>query len=639
MAETFKGRWKISVTEKNAGFSQRIKITGASSGSGTYDGVVGNTFEVDGDAWSLQLEWNNGSGSGWQSSAMSVSMGSISPIVLVRFIGADDNYPAQRDGDYDDLVIKAVDMGPIFDITQRPYAVDRGTLMMMPDGIFDVSQGLQYMGVKVRNDWEFDWEDWMGVMIGIAPESRTALASMGIEVVDSWGSTEQVALQQEVENGFVKIPRLAIGKETTIYFKVNVLQAQPSKPEIAFVAQRIAWDNAYNQPSRQVKRQIFISRSTYNPDTKELIAEAPEGTVYMRLGKMLVDKYAAEAAVAFARKYPCRNKPPGEGNNGKGSRGIDHELLSRDLRRLLDALREGKKVDPCRIAELLRECCGCDEPGGHGNTNDPGAGWDGPWSHGGNGGLGSGSGGDNWCRFKPFLWLPLEFEYRVVPNPAFSGQFGPLAFEDPWWKVLLIILAVLLAIASVITDMLTAGSDPTFIIGTLSAISNRTADNVDAALCMLNGSRGVDLDVLDAQNDDVNNNLPVNALDSEITFDRSDNGDSGIEDAVVGDVVFKSGSRSGTTRGAVVSVSANLNIQQDDGSSILFTNQLSINQLSAPNDQPVSQAGDSGSLWIKLSTLRPVGLNFSGDTADAGTFAGANPIRSVVNLFNIHFNV
>lgn len=628
--------------EKNAGFSQRIKITGASSGSGVYAGDVGNTFEVNGDQWNVQLEWNNNSGSNWQPSAMSVSTGSISPLVLVRFLGADDNFPAQRDGDYDDLVVQAIDMGPAFEITQRPYAVDRGTLMMMPDGIFDASQGLQYMGVKIRNDWEYDWDDWTGMMIGIAPESKAELSSMGIQVIDTWSSTEQIAIQQEMENGFVKVPRLAVGRETTVFFKINVLQAQPSKPKIAFVAQRSAWDNAYNAPSRQVKRTIFISKSTYNPDTKELIAEVPEGTVYMKLGRTLVDKFAAEDAVAYARKHPCKRKPPSPGSGGSnGSSGVNRDQLGNDLRRLLEALLDGKKVDPCKIAALLDECCGCGGGKDGGGRGDGGNGrpWEGPWNAGGKGGLGEGSGGDDWCRFRPFLWLPVEFEYRVVPNPAYSGQFGPLAFEDPWWKVLLILLAIILAIASILTDMFTAGTDPNFIIGRLVAISDRAVDNIDAALSSLNGSRGVDLDVLDAQSDDANNGLPVVALDAEVSMDRSNNGDSGIEDAVVGDVVFKSGSRSGTTRGSVVSTTANLNLQLDDGGSILFTNQLSINPLAAPNNQPVSQKGDSGSVWVKLSTLRPVGLNFSGDLADAGTSSGANPIRSVVNLFNIHFNV
>ena len=62
----FKGRWRGRVVGKNAGFDQRVRITGAASGSGIYAGVVGTNFEVDGPNWQADLQWNNGAGSGWQ---------------------------------------------------------------------------------------------------------------------------------------------------------------------------------------------------------------------------------------------------------------------------------------------------------------------------------------------------------------------------------------------------------------------------------------------------------------------------------------------------------------------------------------------------------------------------------------------
>ena len=228
------------------------------------------------------MEWNNGSGSGWQESAVLRAVGSISPLVLVNILRADDNFPDQRDNDFDDLVITCTDLDPIFKVTQRPFALDRGTLTMLPDGIFDASQGVQYMGVRVRNTWDFDWDIFMGVMIGIANSSRTALQSQGIQVIDAWTSQQQQALQQEVGGGFVKIPALRRGEERTVYFKLDVRNARPSKPAIAFVAQRTAWDPAYDALTRQVPCQIFISRSTYNPLTRELVADVPEGTVFMR---------------------------------------------------------------------------------------------------------------------------------------------------------------------------------------------------------------------------------------------------------------------------------------------------------------------------------------------------------------------
>jgi hypothetical protein len=221
MPELFQGKWRVRVTEKNAGFEHRFRITGANAGNGTYPGVVGVEAIAEGDGWTITMEWNNGSGSGWQESAVLRAVGSISPLVLINILRADDNFPAQRDNDFDDLVIACTDLDPIFEVVQRPFALDRGTLTMLPDGIFDVSQGIQYMGVRVRNNWDFDWDAFTGVMIGIANSSRTALQSQGIQVIDAWTSQEQQALQQEVASGFVKIPTLRRGAERTVYFKLD----------------------------------------------------------------------------------------------------------------------------------------------------------------------------------------------------------------------------------------------------------------------------------------------------------------------------------------------------------------------------------------------------------------------------------
>ncbi len=625
MPETFQGKWRVRVTEKNAGFEQRFRITGANAGNGIYPGVVGVEAVAEGDGWTITMEWNNGSGSGWQESAVLRAVGSISPLVLINILRADDNFPVQRDNDFDDLVITCTDLDPIFKVVQRPFALDRGTLTMLPDGIFDVSQGIQYMGVRVRNDWDFDWDAFTGVMIGIANSSRAALQSQGIQVIDAWTSQEQQALQQEVASGFAKIPALRRGAERTVYFKLDVRNAGPSKPAINFVAQRTAWDPAYDALTRQEPRQIFISRSTYNPLTRELVAEAPEGAVFMRLNHIVVDKAAMEKAMLDALRNPCKHDPPRPGAKpGSSAGGLDKNRQREELKEFLEGLLSGKRVDPCKLRGLIEACC--DKGDGGGTCDGDG--------RPGDGGLGDGPGGDDWCRFKPFHWIPVEFEYRIVPNPAYLGQFGPLAFEDPWWKVLLLILAILLAIASLIYDYIKAGEDPNFVIGKITAKSARTTSNVDAAIARLNGSRGNDLNALEAQGDDRNNGLPINgATGGSVTIDRTDNGDRGIEDAVLGNIVFKSGARSATTRGTVSSISLNVPV---DG--INYTNQVFILPLAAPNNQPLSQGGDSGSLWVDLTSRRPVALNFAGPIVDDGSNAIANPIRDVVTLFDIHFN-
>lgn len=54
--------------------------------------------------------------------------------------------------------------------------------------------------------------------------------------------------------------------------------------------------------------------------------------------------------------------------------------------------------------------------------------------------------------FCPPGYLPLTLDYEWTPNPPYTGQYGDLPFQDPWWKVLLCILALLLLIAAAIAE-------------------------------------------------------------------------------------------------------------------------------------------------------------------------------------------
>jgi len=107
MAEFFSGRWRLRVVSKNADFDQRLRIEGAVTGNGIFNGVPGVTAEASGPSWSLTLEWNNNAGSGWQESAVRPTPGFISSIVPTVELRADDNFPDQRDGDFDDLIVLA----------------------------------------------------------------------------------------------------------------------------------------------------------------------------------------------------------------------------------------------------------------------------------------------------------------------------------------------------------------------------------------------------------------------------------------------------------------------------------------------------------------------------------------------------
>lgn len=652
MQVPFQGKWRGRVAGRNAAFSQRVVVSGAASGNGAYNGVVGNSFIFEDGL--VELQWDNNSGSGWQPSGIISSVGMTSPLVVFKSISADDNFPDQRDGDFDDLIVWFEHLDAPFKVTQRPFALERGSLVMMPDGIFDASQGIQYMGVRIRNTWFFDWQSDFpetGMKIGIAPASRSALAAQGVNVLDDWSPQEQQAFGQVMDSGYVRVPDLRVGEETTIYFKVNVTNASPSKPQVGFVAQRDAYDPNFDAPTRVVERKIFISRSSYDKSSKEMVTTIPEGTLRLKLNSIKLDlKGANDAAKELMR---CLKRSSGGSGSGAGGTSTGtgswwenctelerfcKEGGSRALRELLKELLDGKDIDICKLQEILNLCCDkrhnpCSSGPADGKDDRtdgyPGGGWQ------------EGTGMDGWCRVKPVAWLPISFQYKIEPNPAYVGQYGPLAFEDPWWKVILIIIAILLAVASLIYDYVEAGQDPNFIIGQIVRNGDAMTNAIDCAICNLNGSRGVDLGEMDAQGDDVNNGLPVMSLNSIIQLDRTDNGLFGVQNAVLGSVVWKSGGRSGTTRGVVNSVNFTTSIKYDTedtiSGTITFNNQVLVNQI-AGMEQPLSQGGDSGSVWVDMATRRPVALNFAGDEADTGVMGIGNPILQVVNQLNIRFN-
>src|SRR5204863_1115898 len=115
----------------------------------------------------------------------------------------------------------------------------------------------------------------------------------------------------------VRVPQLKVGEDTTIYFKVDVTNANPSKPEVGFVAQRDAFDPNFDAPTRIVKKKIFISRSSYDKTTKETVVSVPEGTLRLKLNSIKLDlKGANDAAKALMN---CLKKyPPGSGSTGGG---------------------------------------------------------------------------------------------------------------------------------------------------------------------------------------------------------------------------------------------------------------------------------------------------------------------------------
>ena len=57
----------------------------------------------------------------------------------------------------------------------------------------------------------------------------------------------------------------------------------------------------------------------------------------------------------------------------------------------------------------------------------------------------------------PRLWIPTSIEFRIRYNPAYTGKFGDIPFDDPWWKVLGWIVAIVAGIAAIITAAIGKG--------------------------------------------------------------------------------------------------------------------------------------------------------------------------------------
>jgi hypothetical protein len=113
VTETFYGEWSVLVLSKEAWFDERFVIAGSDSSDGAYPGVAGSgPGPVSGAEWTLTMQWNDNSGSGWQPSGLRRWVSYTVQDGLVVTIGADDNYEHLRDGDFNDCVLTCRSLDP-----------------------------------------------------------------------------------------------------------------------------------------------------------------------------------------------------------------------------------------------------------------------------------------------------------------------------------------------------------------------------------------------------------------------------------------------------------------------------------------------------------------------------------------------
>jgi len=74
-------------------------------------------------------------------------------------------------------------------------------------------------------------------------------------------------------------------------------------------------------------------------------------------------------------------------------------------------------------------------------------------------------GHDTRFEFCPPGYLPRSFDTEVLPASPFTGQHGDLPYQDPWWKLILCLIALILLIAAAIVQG-TSGGEMTVTAGT-----------------------------------------------------------------------------------------------------------------------------------------------------------------------------
>jgi hypothetical protein len=646
---TFVGDWRIVIQSRNAGWDQRVVVDGAQGSPLTLHGTPGLTIDVYGvgvTPWRLRIEHN--SGTGWSPSWLKAGPRVTTGSKITQVVESEDITTPSSDRDFDDLVIRLEKLRMV-DQPKRPFAVWPGLLQMTPEGVFEATFGRYFMAVHVRNVWTQPWP--AGARVGLTTRCRMWLAAGGITVTDNWSIADQAAVGQEVIAGSVNVGALGPWESRVIYFKVDVTNARVRKHQVEVEVVEPAAEDP-DHINRLARAPIFVSRTTYDSQRSVFVSECDEGVLTVAIKELTVDYNTLKRAVGRARELFGDGSGTGGSGGSAGRRCGPHQIER--LRRRLRAFLEGKDNDICGIWREWTLCCA-------GSGGRPGDGDD--WTRDG------GSGVD-------FFAFPTVFDYRIDYQPAFAGQFGPIPFEDPWWKVLLLIVAIILAIAaavSAIADLANRSADT--VIGTVTRTiqnslpgpaappapaSTAVVGSVDAAVVTLNGSRALTgslFSYLDAAGDE-SNTTPIVALGGLINNAAGTFLTNAAIDALFAALavappgtpaaaaaaaalrVFKSGSRSGITN-AVLATVLPVAPRADPGGTVFFLNQIGLVVDPAAPVTRIGRPGDSGSLWLQLGTNAVVGLNHAGCTDPTATpptnFAIACRIQDVLTTMGIRF--
>jgi hypothetical protein len=415
-------------------------------------------------------------------------------------------------------------------------------------------------------------------------------------VLDTWTPEEEASLGQRIVGSGASLSGLRPGDSRTVFFKIDVTGAAPRKHAVEFVCINRAGMADPGHGARRASKHIYVSRAGFNNDTGEYTYESRQGTLRMRLREVLYDREGYRRNRERLRAAAATSRD-----------------CARDLERvrsMLKAFLAGERIDLCEVQRVLACCCI------------------------------QGDDGRKRPAYEPFYALPTKFDATFEPRPPFAGQYGPLLYDDPWWKLALAILALLLWLAGALEEgAQSAYEDEDFVIGTLFASQQH---HLDAALCEIDTSRELAFNtVLDAQADE-DNQVPA---EGDVGGNVTGVGPGVMDEAEVqslldaaalsGDTtglrVFKSGARTGVTFAEIARFSGAWT-RSDDGTRFDDPNRRTI-EFEDPAGGDVSDRGDSGSVWVHVDTGRIIALNHSGND----TTAFATIMSHVADRFGLTF--
>ena len=298
MPITLYNNWRLEVLEAIHNWPNRYVITGATSGGGPHDPVVGSVVLVDGPAWVLDAQ-HRPPGEDWTPSAMQqeVVLGQ-EHVNLHLIVGAEDPLPTE---DFRDIRLSCIFLGGrMIEVPYRPFAVRPADLMQMPDGLFEARLGVYYMGVRVLNRWGVPFTS--DNVLDITPESRAALAGQGVQVLDDWSEEELDALGQQRTPGGMVLGHILPGDSRTVYFKVDVSQARTEKHEVEFICRNLVAMADPDHVGRKAKQKIFVSRVEYDAETNEYSVDTPQGSLHLNIGEVAIDPRALRRSLRKARE-------------------------------------------------------------------------------------------------------------------------------------------------------------------------------------------------------------------------------------------------------------------------------------------------------------------------------------------------